>query len=395
MAETPEDAARALGAAIAQRDDAAALLAALPGAWPRRIEPIFAMALKRDQKLDVVGAATIAGGRASVPCMLIRFGRGPGKLTLLAERDATGDWRLVGAEAEVSVIEAWRRGWVEAGMTYKDLPISPLGVAIGARLIAAAERGGDIAAALGDDSPGGFIAAPLLSKVLLDRGRRVTALPSREHTLLGRVAVGFELTERGSLGSEELWLVLEDHGQGARVLATVSYMSLAMVLADHGTGLPTPVPGRTPAPQVEHPAFGDAFERAVIAAATAATAATAVQDDDDLFARAVKATATADSDPWAALTAELELARAAAGREDRDAALPGVDAPDPLMATDELVARVREAIGGYLRPFSRDGAVAVDPGFVRDHAQGLVGAAFQAIAPILRKALGEPSDVLG
>lgn len=391
MAETPEDAARALGTAIAQRDAAAALLAVAPGAWPRRIEPIFAMALKRDQKLDVTGAATVALGRASVPCMLIRFGRGPGKLTLLAERDATGDWRLVGAESEVSVIEAWRRGYVEAGMTYKDLPISPLGVAIGARLIAAAARGGDIAAALGDDSPGGFIAAPLLSNVLLDRGKRVSALPSREHTLLGRVAVGFELTELGSLGSEQLWLVLEDHGKGAKVLATVSYMSLAMVLADHGTGLPTPVPGRTPAPPVEHPAFGDAFERAVIAAATAAAA---VQDDDDLFARAVKATATAESDPWAALTAELELSRAAAGREDHDEPLPGVDAPDPIMATDELVRRVREAIGGYLRPFSRDGAVAVDPGFVRDHAQGLVGAAFQAIAPILRKALGDPSDVL-
>ena len=392
MAETPEDAARALGTAIAKRDAAAAQLAVAPGAWPRRIEPVYAMALKRDQKLDVTGAATVALGRASVPCMLIRFGRGPGKLTLLVERDATGDWRLVGAESEVSVIEAWRRGYVEAGTTYKDLPISPLGVAIGARLIAAAERGGDIAAALGDDSPGGFIAAPLLSKVLLDRTRRASALPSREHTLLGRVAVGFELTELGSLGSEELWLVLEDHGRGAKVLATVSYMSLAMVLADHGTGLPTPVPGRTPAPPVEHPAFGDAFERAVIAAATATSAPPTAHDDDDLFARAVKAPATADSDPWAARTAELE--RAAAGREDHDEALPGVDAPDPIMATDELVARVREAIGGYLRPFSRDGAVAVDPGFVRDHAQGLVGAAFQAIAPILRKALGDPSDVL-
>ncbi len=155
-------------------------------------------------------------------------------------------------------------------------------------------------------------------------------------------------------------------------------------------------------PAPAQPVFGDAFERAVLAAVaspgTAAEGDTASPvvavgegDHDDLFARAVNAsgqpfgpsaTATSDQDPWAALTAELSRTLASATPDtDGEHPAPG-DAPDPVMTTDALVARVRAALGGYLEPFA--GARELEPGFVRDHLQGLVGAAFQALAPILR-----------
>lgn len=387
MSATPDGVVVALGRAIATGDEAAARALATASGWDRSIAALYGLALRRKQSLVTAGPATVRGDRAVVPSALLRPERAPARVLVLTERVGEG-WRAAGADSERAVIEAWLRGYIEAGIGYRDLPASPLGVAIAARVVAAVEGDGDVLAALGDRSPGGDMAAAMLTKALAGRHARVSALPSREHPRLGRVAVGFEVTDLATLGREELWLVMEDRGDGARALATVSFMSLALLLGDHGGGLPTPVANRSEAPAP--PVLGDAFERAVLAAARATTS----DDEGDLFERATRGTDDGP-DPWARLAGELERGlgdRAATPVPNTDEEARGDDwgaAPDPLMRGEELRARLKEALSGYLAPYSPETKAA--PEFVREHAQGLIGAAFQAIVPALRRAL-TPTD---
>jgi len=395
MTATPEAAASALANAIAQQDTRIAFALVVAGAaWTRGIQPLFELAVKRGQGLVVTGPATIVGVRASVPCGLTRPNRPLAKAILLAARDDAGAWQLAGVESEAAMVHAWLHGYISGGMTYKDLPVSALGVAIAARVVAATEQGGDIAAALGDDSASGVMASAMLSSALVGRTKRVSPLPSREHAQLGRIAVGFELSHLASHGSEEIWVVLEDRGDGVRALGSLSYMSLSPLLADHGGGWPTPVSRRTPVPTVAPLLFGDAFERAVLSAAASASAFTS--DADDLFARAVQGNDPAPpvavpgnspASPWAALTEELAGMVAARHADQEDGVRSIGDRPDPVVTTDELVQRVRAAIGAYLQPFAEGRPVAGSQDLVREHAQGVVGAAFQAIVPLLRAAL--------
>ena len=238
----------ALADAIRRQDIGEAADTATPAAWGRDVQTLYQMARTRGQTLALAAAAVIDGERATVRCGLDQPRRPTARVTLMVTRDETGGWKVAGVASERAVYEAWRRGWIAAGMQYRDLPVSALGVAIAERIIATVASGGELAAALDDDSAGGLIAYPVLAKTLSGERKRVTALPAREHPTLGRLAVGFEIVDLATLGSDEIWLVLEDRGDGAKALATVSFMSLAMVLDDHGGGLPTPVSGRSEVP---------------------------------------------------------------------------------------------------------------------------------------------------
>jgi len=275
--------------ALERRDLEALRARSAPRSWERAVVPWLVDLLARELRPSALGSVVQRGARALAPCVLSHPQRRPRPLTVLLERDAAGVWLVAGADSDPGILRAWLEGHIESHQRYTDLPLSPLGAALAERVLAARAAGGDVVAAVGDPRGCDARAQAALREALGDPARRVCALPSREHERLGRLAVGFEWFDLSAACSEELWLVLEDHGQGPRVLCTSTFMSLALILGDYGAGWPTPAPARTPVPEPPR-APSDAFERAVLDATSAATASGSGDADEDLFARAVGST---------------------------------------------------------------------------------------------------------